>query len=44
MDVEQRAVIKFCVKNGFSRIQIMEYMTNAYGVTAPKKTSNLQVV
>ena len=25
MNVEQRAAIKFCVKNGFSRIQIIEY-------------------
>ena len=39
MNVEQRAAIKFCVKNGFSRIQVIEYMTNAYGDTAPKKTA-----
>ena len=39
MNVEQRVAIKFCVKNGFSRIQIIEYMTNAYGDTAPKKTA-----
>ena len=44
MNVEQRAAIKFCAKNGFSRIQIIEYMTNAYGDTAPEKKSNLQVV
>ena len=37
MNVEQRAAIKFCVRNGFSRIRIIEYMTNAYGDTAPKK-------
>ena len=39
MNLEQRAAIKFCVKNGFSRIKIIEYMTNAYGDAAPKKTA-----
>ena len=39
MNLEQRAAIKFCVKNGFSRIKIIKYMTNAYGDAAPKKTA-----
>ena len=39
MNLEQRAAIKFCVKNGFSRIKIIEYMTNVYGDAAPKMTA-----
>ena len=33
---EKWATIKFCVKNGFSRIKFVKYISNVYGAAARK--------
>jgi len=39
LNLQQRVCIKFCVKNGFNGVKILEMLRNSFGSDTLKKTA-----